>query len=87
MIVGKNGNAVFQLIGIRVSSIVNEYHFAEISINHPQIFYVKSLSAEEAMLTEESMMHPLSIWVEIVYNNIRVAGMAGSEDYDLEVFA
>lgn len=39
------------------------------------------------MLTEESMVYPLSIGIEIVHDDIGVAGMTGSEDNDLEVFA
>ena len=33
------------------------------------------------------MMDPLSIWVEVVNNDVAVAGMAGSEEDYLEVLA
>lgn len=39
------------------------------------------------MLAEESMMDPFSIGVEVIHDNVGVAGMAGSEDDDFEVLA
>lgn len=39
------------------------------------------------MLTEESVVYPLSIGIEIVHDDVGIARMAGSEDDDLEVFA
>lgn len=39
------------------------------------------------MFSEESMVDELTIGIQIVHDNIGVAGMAGSEDDHLEVLA
>jgi hypothetical protein len=73
VVVGEDGNSIFELIGVGVCGVVHEDHVTEFSINHPQILYVESFPAQEAMLAEETVMHPLSLRIQVIDNHVSIA--------------
>ena len=87
VIVRENRDPVLKLISIRIRSVVHENHVLQVAVYHPEIFDVHALGGEVAVLSEETMVDPLAIWVEVVYDHVAVACMAGGEEDYLEVFA
>lgn len=78
-------DSVVQLVGVRVSSVVNQENLGQISIHHPQIFDVDALRSEHTIFPEKSMMDVLVVGVQIVQNYVGIARVACCENYYLEV--
>ena len=87
IVVRQNWHCILKLIRIRISCIVNQNYILQLSIHHPQIFYIYPLVSWPAILPKQPMMHQLFLLVEEVDYCICILRMAGCEDYNLEVFA
>ena len=87
MIIRKNWNTVIELVGIGVSCIIDQNHVLQISIDDSKIFDVHALWTQIAMLSKQPVVDPFPIRIQIIYDNICVAGMTCCETYDLKMFA
>jgi len=84
VVVGKNWDAVLELVGIWVGCVIDKNHVFEVPVDDAKVFDVHSLWAEIAVFPVEAMMYPLAVWVKIIDNYICIAWVAGSEENDFK---
>lgn len=87
VVVGQNGDPVLGLGCVGVGCVVHQNHVAEVSVDHSQILGVHALRCLVAVLAEESVLDVLVVGIEVVEDHVGIAGVAGSEDNHLKVFA
>ena len=71
---------------VGVCGIVNKYDVSQLSVNDTKIFDINSFLGLEAMLSKEAMGDVFVLRVQVVQNHIGIAGVAGCENHDLEVY-
>ena len=85
LVVGQDRNSILQLESIRVSSVVHQNHRGEVSPHHPQVFHVHSLRSHVAVFSEQTMVYPLLLGIQVIQHYVGIAGVTSREHDDLEI--
>jgi hypothetical protein len=67
-----------------IRRIIHNDHILQLPINHPEILDIHSLQRLDATVPEQPVLDELVLRVQVVEDHVRVAGVAGCEDYQLE---
>lgn len=79
-------NAVLQLENVRVRSVIDQNHLAQVSIDNSKVFRVNVGVDLETMIAVKSMFDELFVRVDFVQDHICVRLMTGRESDDFEGF-
>ncbi len=87
VVIRENGNTIVQLEGVRVSSIIHQYHIFHISPQNSQILNVHPLWGLITVLSVQSVFNEFVIRVQVIKHHIGVARVRCSEHNHLKVFS
>jgi hypothetical protein len=87
MIEGYDGYTVVDLIRERIHRVVNDYNVLHSSVPYdPQVFYIIAFGGLNTVLTVESILEQVTVWVYVVKDRVSVSLVTCCEDYNLEFF-
>jgi hypothetical protein len=82
----QNWNAVLKLENVRVRSIIDQDHLAQVPVDNSKVFRVNVWMDLETVIAVKSMFDELFVRVDFVQDYIRVRLMTGRESDDFKRF-
>lgn len=85
-VVGKNRNAILELVQIWKGGVVNKNCFWKVSVYNAQVFTINFVADFHAMVSVKSVINQLIFWIYLVEDHISITLLAGRKNNDFEVF-